>query len=409
MFFARRSLLVFTGIAAGLFLLTQCVEKPGSDKPVIKNAFGEQFAGSESCISCHKETVERHRKTSHYFTSQPATDETVHGSFHEDSNRYVFNPTQYVAMEKRDSGYYEVLYTKGIEVRREKVEMVIGSGTKGQMLVYRNGPKWFQLPVFYYAAKNEWANSPGFPGQVIFSRAITSRCMECHSTYAQKISDAFKEPEEFDYNRVIYGVDCERCHGAAQQHVDFHTEHPEDTVAKHIINPANLSRMQNLNLCALCHGGRMMKTLPSFSFRVGDTLTNFFHKDTAAKDASSIDVHGNQYGLLAASKCFQNTAMTCTTCHDSHANERGQMQAFSAKCASCHNEQHGPTCGMAATMGQVIQQNCIDCHMPVQPSKAIVFLEQGSDKPVKASMRSHFINIYPEETKKYKALLSQKN
>jgi hypothetical protein len=38
--------------------------------------------------------------------------------------------------------------------------------------------------------------------------------------------------------------------------------------------------------------------------------------------------------------------------------------------------------------------------MPVQSSKTILFLEQGSDKTVAASMRSHLIAIYPDETKK---------
>ena len=403
----RRSLLVFAGIATGLFLLTQCVEKKQAPEVTIQNAYGEQFAGSDACISCHKETVEAHRKTRHYLASQPAVAPFVRGNFNEDSNTFVFNLRQYVKMEKRDSGYYQALYIDGMERRRHLVEMVIGSGTKGQTSVYHNGTKWFQLPVFYYATNNEWANSPGYPGQVIFSRYITSRCLECHSTYVRKVSDALTEPEDFDKTRIIYGIDCEKCHGAAQQHVDFHRQHPGDTVARHIVNPAKLSRTQNINLCALCHGGRMMKTAPSFSFRVGDTLDRFFHKDTSAKDATNIDVHGNQYGLLAASKCFQQSAMTCNTCHSAHDNQRGMLQAYSAKCISCHNAQHGPECGLSASAGSAISTNCIDCHMPVQPSRAIVFLEQGSDKPIKASMRSHYIKIYPEETKKFKALLQQ--
>ena len=55
---------------------------------------------------------------------------------------------------------------------------------------------------------------------------------------------------------------------------------------------------------------------------------------------------------------------------------------------------------MSAEIGPNITKNCIDCHMPVQSSKAILFLEQGSDKPFAASMRSHLITIYPDESKK---------
>jgi len=38
--------------------------------------------------------------------------------------------------------------------------------------------------------------------------------------------------------------------------------------------------------------------------------------------------------------------------------------------------------------------------LPVQSSKSDLFLEQGSDKPFAASMRSHLITIYPDESKK---------
>ena len=182
---AKCSVIVFSVITVGLFLLTQCVEKADDEKPVIKNAFGEQFAGSAACVSCHKETTESHKKTAHYLTSQPASANAIKGNFEEGKNRFVFSNFQYVSMEKRDTGFYQVQYTNGIEVRRQQFDMVIGSGTKGQTSVYRRDNKLYQMPIFYYAAKNEWANIPGFPGQVIFSSAITTRCLECHSTYAQ--------------------------------------------------------------------------------------------------------------------------------------------------------------------------------------------------------------------------------
>ena len=98
----------------------------------------------------------------------------------------------------------------------------------------------------------------------------------------------------------------------------------------------------------------MIKTVPSFSFEVGDTLANYFIKDTAAKDTANIDVHGNQFGLLAASKCFKMSGMTCTTCHNTHLNQRGMEEMFSQKCMSCHNEQHNNFCKLASQIGTTI-------------------------------------------------------
>lgn len=404
---SKRSLLVIFSIATLLGLLVQCVEKQAPPKNEITNMRGDAFAGSFACAQCHKDIYNSHILTAHYNTSRPANEKTIKGNFSDGKNQFLFAPGMYVTMEKRDTDFYQVQYANNMEVRRQKFDIAIGSGTKGQSYAYWNGNKLSQMPLFYYAAKNEWANSPGFPGQVIFSRPITSRCMECHSTFAKVVSEVFVEPEEFDHNQMIFGVDCEKCHGPAEKHIEYQLQNPEVKTAKYIVNPASLSRMQNLNLCALCHGGRMIKTVPSFSFQVGDTLTNYFIKDTAAKDTANIDVHGNQFGLLAASKCFKMSEMTCTTCHNTHMNQRGMEEMFSQKCMSCHNEQHNNFCKLAPQPGVTITKICIDCHMPIQSSKAIVFLEQGATKPVTASMRSHYIRIYPEETKKYLALLKK--
>jgi hypothetical protein len=136
----------------------------------------------------------------------------------------------------------------------------------------------------------------------------------------------------------------------------------------------------------------LAKTQPSFSFQAGDSLSAFFTVPPGPPDANAIDVHGNQYGLLAVSKCFQGSQMTCLTCHDPHKNEEGMLAAFSAKCMNCHkNPQHKE---------KYTTSNCIDCHMPEQTSKAIMVLLQGESVPTPASMRTHYITVYPEQTKK---------
>jgi len=404
----NRSSLIISSIILSIFLLTKCISNNGApeEKLGIKNADGKEFAGSLACAKCHQDIYSSHVHTAHYLTSRPAVEQYIKGSFELGNNSYAFSPYVSVVMEKRDSSFYQVKYVNGMPQIYERFDVVFGSGKNGQTYAYWSGNRLFQLPIFYFSARNEWANSPGYPGEVIFGRPITSRCFECHSTYVQKVSDAITEPEEYDHNQIIFGVDCERCHGPGEEHMEFQTQNSKETKAKYIINPANLSREQNLNLCALCHGGKMTKSKPSFSFQPGDTLSNYFLIDTAGINVADIDVHGNQYGLLAASKCFKMSEMTCTTCHNSHENETGKLELFSQRCMTCHNTDHKNFCKMEGVLGDAIKANCIDCHMPVQSSKAIVFLEQGSKIPVTASMRSHFIKIYPDETKKF--LLSLK-
>ena len=403
----RRSALTISVLGIGVFVLTQCVnpEKHAEEKPATAvNPDLSQFAGSGSCAGCHKNIYDSHIHTAHYLTTRPASAEYIKGSFASGENRYAYDSNRVVMMEKRDSGFYQVAYYKGDPKITGRFDIVVGSGSKGQTYITRYKNELYQLPVSYFTAAHNWANSPLYPiNPILFNRSITSRCLECHSTFAKVISTPDQDPESFD-SKIIFGVDCEKCHGPAAKHVAFQKENPGEKTAKFILNPARFSRQQNLDLCGLCHGGRLPKTKPSFEFVSGDKLSDFFKTDTLSPDPDNIDVHGNQLGLLRSSKCFKMSGvMTCNTCHNPHENERGKTALFSERCASCHNPEHKNTCKMTASLGSSISLNCIDCHMPLKASKSISELLPGATSPTAALIRSHLIKIYPLETKRYKS------
>lgn len=407
----KKTVLAISLLIVCVFLLTKCIDRQNEDRQDAENR-ETSYASSDACRSCHADIYDSHLHTRHFLTSQPATEELIKGSFREGENIFQYGRRAYIAMEKRDSGLFQVGYENGKETKARHFDIVMGSGTKGQTYVYWMGNRPLQLPVSYFTSVDQWTNSPGFPRRIVFNRAITSRCLECHSTFAETISPPGKEPEEFDRASIIYGVDCEKCHGPAADHVKYQQANPADTVAQYILNPASFTRQQKLDLCALCHGGRISKTQASFSFRPGDKLSDFFVFDTVGRNAADIDVHGNQYGLLAASKCFTMSQMTCESCHSPHENERGQTAVFSMRCMNCHDNNSGHACGMTRQVGSVIERNCIDCHMPQQLSRAIAFMLQGSSTPKPALMRTHLIKPYPGETPKVlaeiRALMKEK-
>ncbi|RYF79342.1 MAG: hypothetical protein EOO03_18245, partial [Chitinophagaceae bacterium] len=291
-------------------------------------------------------------------------------------------------------------YEDGKETKHRRFDIAIGSGAKGQTYMFWVENRLFQLPISYFAPANQWSNSPGFPNRIVFNRPITSRCLECHSTFAQTLSTVTNEPEEFDKSKMLLTVGCEKCHGPGAEHVTYQQQHPTDTTAKYIIDPSTFSRQQSLDLCAVCHGGRLSKTKLSFSFEAGEKLADYFSFDTIGRNAADIDVHGNQLGLLAASKCFTMSGMTCNSCHNTHKNEKGQLATFSQRCMNCHTKAKNNFCKMSSTIGPSITENCIDCHMPKQSSRAIAVFLQGADAATAISMRTHYIKVYPEDAAK---------
>ena len=409
--------MVTVTIVAGTLLLVKCSNdsKPADTNTAIKpkepgsrDRFAE-FAGSVSCENCHRDIYEKHKQTGHHLTTEPVNDQNILGSFKKGKNTFSFDDHTRVVMENKDSGYYQVQYNDGNEVRKARIEIVVGTGKKGQSYLEWIGNHLVQLPITYYSPEKQWSNSPGYPPtKVMFNRPITSRCLECHSTFVQKTGES-QHAEEYSKSQIIYAVDCERCHGPAAEHVKFQTQNPDSKEAKFIVNPAKLSRQQNLDLCKLCHGGRLNKTKPSFEFEVGDSLADFFAFNPLSIDAANIDVHGNQYGLLAASKCFEMSEMKCTTCHNAHEKEDGKLETFSKRCMNCHNPEKGHACKMTAEIGPAITKNCIDCHMPKQVSHTVSVYLEGAKMPTAALMRTHYIKPYPEETGKVIAWLKKNN
>ena len=169
-----------------------------------------------------------------------------------------------------------------------------------------------------------------------------------------------------------------------------------------------ITRQQKIDLCAYCHGGMRTDNKPAFSYTQGDTLTHL-PVTNVAKTSAELDVHGNPYGLLAASKCFTLTqTLECNTCHNTHWQERGNLALFSTRCMQCHTESSPSFCKMKQLPVTILEKNCIDCHMPVKKSKMLT-VENDNERNMPATLRSHFITVYPEESEKFMQLLHNKN
>jgi hypothetical protein len=178
----KPSLVVIILISAGIIFLTRCIGD--SDKSANKETDEfKKYAGSKTCMGCHNDIYNTHIYTEHYLTLSLPTEINILGSFEEGKNTFAFSNVSSVKMEKRDSGFFQVEYNNGNEIRKGRFDIVVGSGRKGQSYLSWIKNRLVQMPITFFTPENQWSNSPGYPPyKIVFNRLITSRCLECHST-----------------------------------------------------------------------------------------------------------------------------------------------------------------------------------------------------------------------------------
>src|SRR5579871_6421378 len=142
-----------------IVVLSQCMHSPEN---VPADMRGEEYAGSATCIGCHKNIHDSFSVTAHALTSSAASAQTIKGNFIPPDNKFVFRPGMEVTMEQRDSGYFETATVDGKE-EIHRFDMVVGSGRKAQTFLYWWGNEARQLPISYFVTAHSWANSPDFP------------------------------------------------------------------------------------------------------------------------------------------------------------------------------------------------------------------------------------------------------
>jgi hypothetical protein len=362
------------------------------------------YVGDDACLSCHKGLSLSYADTAHHLTSQLANKDSILGSFKESENILMIqdpivtdtDPRLFFKMDIEQGDYYETaIAEKGSQklTRSERIDIVTGSGVRGQTYLYWAGNQLYELPVSYWSDGNQWINSPGYEdGTANFARHVDPRCLECHATYIHPLS-LDPQTNVYDRDSLVTGISCEVCHGPAADHVvrERGSSTKAATSSVGILNPAKFSRDRQVDLCALCHNGADRKELtPAFTYIPGKPLDQYFAAAPSVDDANQPDVHGNQVGLLKRSRCYLSSpTMSCSTCHDVHHRER-PAENYSDRCLGCHRWQ---SCGVSRALGSKIARNCIDCHMPKQVTSAIV--SKTANRILRTSIRSHWIKVYP--------------
>ena len=268
-------------------------------------------------------------------------------------------------------------------VLERRLDYWFGSGNHARSFVSRNATgDLIELPLTWYAENGgHWGMSPAYDvaQHAGFSRKITYRCMSCHNAYPAlpPASDQWENATRWPA-QLPAGIDCQRCHGPGQSHIEaVRLRKPAGAVRAAIVNPARLDPVRKMEVCLQCHLETTNAPLPNslirrgrgvFSYRPGEPLGDY----ALYFDHASESGHGDKFEFASApyrlrqSRCFLESrgALTCTTCHDPHGQQTG-IKRYAEVCRSCHPS-------AAASHVTRVSDDCVACHMPQRrPSDAI--------------------------------------
>lgn len=369
------------------------IEKIVDDDLIMPVASNPGYVGSQVCAECHKTRHETFQKTRHHWACAAPEELPMPGDFEKGKSFASYDASVRFAVGKENGSFVSKTIKNTPQGPREMaspIGMVYGLGGQFDEVYFTwRGNRLFELPITWLHPTNEWAHvSMSTHQQGDLSRVTTTRCLECHATWVGHVAGT---PNEYHKDSAIFGVGCERCHGPAKQHVDFHRSNPSAKGTHHIVHPATLNREQKIDLCAQCHSNAALPADLAFTHLPGEPLDKNYK--TLPSRFPEDDHVANQTKYMKESKCFQNSDMTCITCHNPHKPTDHKQVADG--CLKCHQPAN---CKEQPKLPEAVRSDCTGCHLPPRVWMNVHF-HTDKDRYIPPIRRyQHRIAVYPEAT-----------
>jgi tetratricopeptide (TPR) repeat protein len=367
-------------IALPILLLWYC-RQDGDPGRYLNLADDVDYVGIQTCRSCHDNVYQTFVHTGmgrSFDRATPAKSDATFGPhalvYDERANLHYFpffkDSTLYIREFRLENG-------DTVHNRLEQVAYIVGSGQHTNSHILDVNGYIYQAPITYYTQEGKWDLAPGFRAgdNLRFSRLLNSECITCHNH--------FPEPVEGSLNKFTYmpsGIECERCHGPGEIHARARLAGKNVDTSRYIdytiVNPRDLSRDLQMDLCQRCHlqGVAVLnegKTFYDFKpgMRLNEVMNVFLPRFTNSHERF---IMASQADRLRLSPCYEGSDMTCITCHNPHHTvAETSSEEYNAICLNCHQQPRQEVCTAPATEREAQQDNCVYCHMPPSGSTDI--------------------------------------
>jgi predicted CXXCH cytochrome family protein len=424
----KKVVLVVLCIAALVGALSRCMPSATTEGSVKNEATAYlnlhdtvAYVGMQVCQGCHANVHQTFIKTGMGQSFGPATKQKSSANLH-DSLR-LYDPHldfYYFPFWEKDSLFLlEYRLNKNGDTTHkleQKIDYVVGSGQHTNSHIFEVNNHLFQAPFTWYAQKEKLDLPPGFEngGNTRFSRPIGLECMSCHNAMPTK----FVKGSINKFSKVDGGINCERCHGPGQAHVQKILSGNLTDTAKHIdpsiVNPKKLPTDLQFQLCQRCHlqGNSVLKAGKDFfDFKPGmylnEVMEIYLPRYSNADDKFIMASHVDRFKQSA---CFLESQdeFNCTSCHNPHLSvKETNLKAFNTNCINCHGGTKKAVCTAPLADLELNDYNCVKCHMPSSGSIDIPhvtvhdhYIRKPRKTKAQALAESEFLGLYAVNNQK---------
>ncbi len=339
----------------------------------------EGYVGAASCRECHTRFHELWATSYHGLAMQPFTAELARTKLTPQKDAIEVGERRYIAEIENGKGCVRERGPDG--EKTYPIAHVMGGKNIYYFLAPSERGRLQSLPLGYDVRRKEWfdiASSavrhfPGLPDDEAIDwkeRAYTfnTSCFNCHVSQLSTNYDL-----KTDTYHTVWaepGINCESCHGGAEEHVRVCREAPEGQVPKDlklklIMQDRGYTAHQVNTVCAPCHA----KMIPlTNTFQLGDRY--FDHFDMVTLEHPDFYPDGRDLGEnytytpWRMSPCVKSGKLDCTHCHTSSGRYRHKDNP-NQSCLPCHKQRVENVAAHSHHPADSEESKCIACHMPM--------------------------------------------